>query len=1041
MQKQKNNWKPVKVLAVIFMVGLFLVLLPKFGTKVKAATATEITSTTTRWSGEMQLTEGDVTISGGVAISGNTTLNILSGKTLTIDPYIVIHSCSKLNITGGGIINVSQIHLEGGTFTLSGGTMTSSDITMNINIGAPQGSFDNKVVVDGGTLNVSSIIFGSFHDCSNEIIVKSGTLNAIGSNSTASFLSTNAYSPISFNGGNGTITVDGGTMTFNGGNSTYGNGGSGIKSPDSNACSINVNGGTLSVSGGDGGTGGYGIEKANITLNGGTLAVSGGLKSNSSRSMCFNQCSVEIASGKNYSVNGSGNYTGSQLNAVIGADTTNVTLAPLPAYSIEITAGYGMTKTNNSGSASQTRVIGAMTDVVYTADDAFFFPENYSVSSVNGVNVTRNSYSQITVSGTPTDDTTITLGAATQKIKPNAPDTVTATNCTTVDNNDGKITGVTTAMEYKKEGARNWTAGTGSDITGLVPGTYYVRLKETESTLASNSQELLIKGVPTISAEDITVTYGDTDKSVSGTVTGSIAGGDMSYAVKSGSEDYIDVHATTGALTIKKVPADGMAYVVVTTAETATAAQGTKEVTVTINKATPVVTAPTAKTLTASGSALELVDAGSTTGGTLKYAVGLDATTVPTSGWDIEIPSKAEAGTYYVWYKVEGDQNWADSDSFEPVKVVIKEQASNTSTDSDPSQSNTGTSTDPAPAPVTPVYTPEPVVEKANEEPKPSIFSRKNKDGSETKIEIVWNADGTTTVINENKQADGTTLVKEETRDAKGNGTLKIEEKDADGNLLSSTEGTIGVNKKGTETIKSTTKNADGSVSEKTQKTYKRDPEADNIKKVTISEKKTDAAGNTETIKTTAFVGVLGDATITEKSTVTYAGTNGITVVSDGSEENGTEESKSGTDKGGSKDAKIVVKEERNYSLSVNGRLKLMSLSTDGEKLTIPESIELDGMTRVVKAIGKNAMKGNKTVKEVVLGENITTICTGAFKNCKNLELIELKGSVKKIYKNAFKGIAENAKFVIAASEEDFERIVELLKMSGVSDTVTFERI
>ena len=928
MQKQKNNWKPIKVLAVIFMAGLFLVLLPKFGTEAKAAT--EITADGTNgqgiiiWSGEMILTSEAMTITRyDVAVIEDTTLNVPAGKTLTLDTFLNIFDGKKLNITGGGTINIERVCMQGGTFTLSGGTMTISEINMNLNLGA-QGSFDNKVVVDGGTLNVPFISFDSFHDCSNEIIVKSGTLNAIGSNNTASGFFANASTPISFSGGNGTITVDGGTMNFNGGNSTYGNGGSGIKSPNSNACSINVNGGTLSVSGGDGGTGGYGIEKANITLNGGTLAVSGGLKSNSSRSMCFNQCSVEIASGKNYSVNGSGNYTGSQLNSAFGADTTYVTLAPLSEYNVGITAGAGMTKTTDSGDASQTGVMGAMTDVVYTAEDAFFFPEGYTVSPVNGVSVTRNSYSQITVSGTPTADTSITLTAATMKVKPNAPDTVSASNCTTADNNDGKITGVTTGMEYKKDGATNWTAGTGSDITGLVPGTYYVRVKATDSTLESDEVTLWIKGVPTV-------------------------------------------------------------------------------------------TAPTAKTLTASGSALELVDAGSTTGGTLQYAVGTDATTAPTSGWDIEIPSKAEAGTYYVWYRVEGDQNWAGADSFEPVKVVIKEQASNTATDSDPTQSNTGTTTDPAPAPVTPVYTPEPVVEKANKVPEPSIFTRKNKDGSETKIEIIWNADGTTTVINENKQADGTTVVKEETRDAKGNGTLKIEKKDAKGNFLSSTEGTIKVNKKGTETIKSTTENADGSNSEKTQKTYKRDPNADNIKKVTITEKKTDAEGNTETIKTTALVGVLGDATISEKSTYNGVGADGKTAV--------------------------TVKEEKDYSLSVNGRLKLMSLASDGEKLTIPESIELDGMTRALKSIGKNAMKGNKSVKEVVLGENITTICTGAFKNCKNLELIELTGSVKKIYKNAFKGIAENAKFVIKASEEDFERIVELLKESGVSDIVTFERV
>lgn len=973
MQKQKYNCKPVKALTVLFMAGLFLVLLPKFGTEAKAAT--EITSDITSWSGEMQLTSGDVTINGNVSLTSGVTLTINEGLKLTVNGFVGI------DLTGafGGISwmgGFGEDPITKPVFTFNGqGTLE---------IKAPS-SVNPAVTVD--------------------VIQNSGTMIIYGGNASGNGKGGAGLA--------GSVTINGGNMTIVGGNanaSGSGDGGTGVDYPGMNNNAIAIlNGGMMTVAGGGKGSGGihggHGFQTP-VTLNGGKLLIT--VKSNGD---VINN-SVAIDSNLHYSIGGEGDYTNANVNNAKGGSNGKLWA---PIYAVNITEGIGMTKTIDSGAASQTRVIGEMIDVVYTSDGAFFFPEGYSVSPLNGVSVTRNSYSQITVSGTPTADTSITLPAATMKTQSNVPYTVNTTNCTTTDNNDGKITGVTTAMEYRKDDATNWTTGTGSDITGLVPGTYYVRVKATDSTYESDEVTLWIKGVPTISAEDITVTYGDTDKSMSGTVIGSIAGGDMSYAVKSGSEDYIDVHATTGALTIKKVPADGMAYVVVTTAENATATQGTKEVTVTINKATPVVTAPTAKTLTASGSALELVDAGSTTGGTLQYAVGIDATTVPTSGWDIEIPSKAEAGTYYVWYRVEGDQNWADADSFEPVKVVIKEQASNTTTDSDPTQSNTGTTTDPAPAPVTPVYTPEPVVEKANEVPEPSIFTRKNKDGSETKIEIIWNADGTTTVINETKQADGTTVVKEETRDAKGNGTIKIEKKDADGNLLSSTEGTIKVNKKGTETIKSTTKNADGSVSEKTQKTYKRDPNADNIKKVTVTEKKTDAEGNTETIKATALVGVLGDATISEKSTYNGAGAEGKTA--------------------------ITVKEERQYSLSVNGRLKLTSLSTDGEKLTIPESIELDGMKRVVKAIGKNAMKGNKTVKEVVLGENITTICTSAFRNCKNLELIELTGSVKKIYKNAFKGIAENAKFVIKASEEDFERIVELLKKSGVSDTVTFERV
>jgi len=80
-------------------------------------------------------------------------------------------------------------------------------------------------------------------------------------------------------------------------------------------------------------------------------------------------------------------------------------------YSVTVTAGENMTKTAESGDASQTGLTGAMTDVVYTADEGYYFPTDYSVEAVNGITVTRNSYDQITVSGTPTADAAITLTA------------------------------------------------------------------------------------------------------------------------------------------------------------------------------------------------------------------------------------------------------------------------------------------------------------------------------------------------------------------------------------------------------------------------------------------------------------------------------------------------------------------------------------------------------------------------------------------------------------------------------------------------------
>lgn len=74
------------------------------------------------------------------------------------------------------------------------------------------------------------------------------------------------------------------------------------------------------------------------------------------------------------------------------------------------------------------------------------------------------------------------ISAATSAIakKDSTPITgVSAVGCTDSNNNDGKLVGVTTTMEYKIIGAGSYTSGTGNDITGLTPGTYLVRYKET----------------------------------------------------------------------------------------------------------------------------------------------------------------------------------------------------------------------------------------------------------------------------------------------------------------------------------------------------------------------------------------------------------------------------------------------------------------------------------------------------------------------------------------------------------------------------------
>ncbi len=171
------------------------------------------------------------------------------------------------------------------------------------------------------------------------------------------------------------------------------------------------------------------------------------------------------------------------------------------------------------------------------------------------------------------------------------------------------------------------------------------------------------KNTQTITASDVTATYGDTDKSVSATTDGD---GEISYAVKEGSEDYIDVDTSTGALTIKKA---GTAVVIVTAAETDTYAQATKEVTVTINKANAVAATVTANNRAYDGTEKDLVtvDASTLVGGEMRYAIG--DPNGPTTEYTTTIPAATEVGSYYVWYKVFADDEHLDTN---PVFVKVK---------------------------------------------------------------------------------------------------------------------------------------------------------------------------------------------------------------------------------------------------------------------------------------------------------------------------------------------------------------------------------
>ena len=80
---------------------------------------------------------------------------------------------------------------------------------------------------------------------------------------------------------------------------------------------------------------------------------------------------------------------------------------------------------------------------------------------------------------------------------------------------------------------------------------------------------------------------------------------------------------------------------------------------------TPDVTAPMARSLTYNATAQELILAGSTTGGTMEYKLGEDG------AYGAAIPSAIHAGDYTVFYRVTGDDTYADH-AEQSVSVTIE---------------------------------------------------------------------------------------------------------------------------------------------------------------------------------------------------------------------------------------------------------------------------------------------------------------------------------------------------------------------------------
>ena len=233
------------------------------------------------------------------------------------------------------------------------------------------------------------------------------------------------------------------------------------------------------------------------------------------------------------------------------------------------------------------------------------------------------------------------ISKATPTVTAPTPKSLTYTGSAQTLVNTGSTTGGT--LQYKL-GSGSW----GTSIpTATAAGNYTVYYKvegnSNYNAVAEQSVSVTINKAPlTCTADNKSVDYNSNPPTYTATYSGwknsetaSVISGTLSYSCSYAKG------SNAGSYTITPSGVTASNYTI--TFQTGT---------LTVNKINPTVTAPTTKSLTYNGSAQALVNAGSTTGGTLQYSLSSG------TGYGDAIPTQTNAGTYTVYYKVNGNTNY-----------------------------------------------------------------------------------------------------------------------------------------------------------------------------------------------------------------------------------------------------------------------------------------------------------------------------------------------------------------------------------------------
>ena len=464
---------------------------------------------------------------GGVKVSGGTF--IMNGGSIT--------GCTATGGNGGGV------YVSGGTFTMNAGTITGNRVKTNStdNNGNGGGVYvsgsSSTITINGGSITDNKATNGGGVYTSYCLLTVDGATitgnTATGSggglyigpakydesqkwdSSIRHYLYTNTYYPAIIKNatiGNNTADIGGGVAAIGpfhfSGTSITGNTATGAGAGVHSAAKAKTNttyytyvgwtielSGEMNISGNKVGeaasnyyipVGAMLPSVANLTA-GSSIGVTTGEKTLKDDGTISPVYITGDATSKNY-------FTSDEGYEVKLATDKNQLYIIAESSTVTITRGENMTVT--SGDLKQTVLKNnPIANVAITAADGYYFPKDYAANlSKDGITVTRDSLTQITVSGTPTaEEVTLTLPAATAKTTPAAPGGLKGVAPSIWEAEDGKISGTKATMEWAKTAdSETWTPCTEGTTTVGSQGTYYVRVKATDISYASDAAAVTV---------------------------------------------------------------------------------------------------------------------------------------------------------------------------------------------------------------------------------------------------------------------------------------------------------------------------------------------------------------------------------------------------------------------------------------------------------------------------------------------------------------------------------------------------------------------